>query len=190
MTPTNSTHSDIPTVLPTAQPSGLVSPREASASRQARRHTFVTSAAGTPHYDHELLDLARVVRVVKGGRRFRFRASVVVGDRSGHVGFGVGKSKDVQHAIQKAQEQANRNVVYVPVKEGTISHTVRAKFNSATVMLRPARPGTGIIAGATIRLVADLAGIKDLVAKALGSSNRINNARATIEALHLLSLQD
>lgn len=147
-----------------------------------RRHTFALGGDQL-HYDHELLDLARVVRVVKGGRRFRFRASVVVGDRAGRVGFGVGKSKDVQQAIQKAQNQASKQVVRVPLTNGTIPHTVKAKYNGARVMLKPARPGTGVIAGSTVRTVADLAGIHDLVAKRFGSSNRINNARATIVAL-------
>lgn len=139
-----------------------------------------------PQYDHELLDLARVVRVVKGGRRFRFRASVVVGDRRGKVGFGVGKSKDVQQAIQKGQEAAAKSVVEVPLKKGTIRHSVRAKFNGADVFLKPARVGTGMIAGSTVRTVADLAGIKDLVTKVYGSSSKVNNAKATIKALGTL----
>jgi len=154
-------------------------------SGPSRRHTF-TGGGPQSHYDHQLLDLARVTRVVKGGRRFRFRASVIVGDRAGHVGFGVGKSKDVQQAIQKAQNQASKRVVAVVLKKGTIAHTITAKFKGGTVMLKPARPGTGIIAGGTVRTVADLAGITDLVSKAYGSSNRINNAQATIKALSLL----
>jgi small subunit ribosomal protein S5 len=154
---------------------------------EPQRRTFVGRSQGDQQqYDHELLDLSRVVRVVKGGRRFRFRASVVVGDRRGKVGFGVAKSKDVQQAIQKAQDQAARNVISVPVKEGTIERTVRAKFGGAVVMLKPARVGTGMIAGATVRAVADLCGIKDLVTKVYGSANKVNNARATVEALRLL----
>jgi small subunit ribosomal protein S5 len=147
-----------------------------------RRHTF-TMGASAQHYDHELLDLARVTRVVKGGRRFRFRASVIIGDRAGRVGFGIGKSKDVQQAIQKAQQQAAKRMVQVPLKTGTIIHTVKAKYKSAIVMLKPAPTGTGIIAGGTVRMVADLTGIRDLVAKVYGSSNRVNNAQATIKAL-------
>jgi small subunit ribosomal protein S5 len=134
-------------------------------------------------YDHEVLDVARVVRVVKGGRRFRFRASVVVGDRAGKVGFGIGKSRDVQEAIQKAQEQAGKHVITVHLKAGTIPHQVAADYKGASVLLRPARPGTGVIAGGVVRTVADLAGIQDLVAKTYGSSNRITNVLASLKAL-------
>lgn len=146
------------------------------------RHTFKVGEVAQ-QYEHELLDLSRVVRVVKGGRRFRFRASVVIGDRRGRVGFGIGKSKDVQQAIQKAQEQAKKHLVRAKLKNGTIPHTVRAKYGSSIVLLKPARAGTGVIAGGTVRLVADLVGMKDLVAKCYGSSNRINTARAAIKAL-------
>ncbi|MEX2055074.1 MAG: 30S ribosomal protein S5 [Candidatus Andersenbacteria bacterium] len=158
---------------------------ETSKDRQGgrgRRHTFARGG-GQRQYDHEVLDVARVVRVVKGGRRFRFRASVIVGDRSGSVGFGIGKSRDVQQAIQKAQDQATKNLVKINLKDDTIPHTVQAKYNGAVVFLKPAKPGTGVIAGGTIRIVADLCGIKNLVSKALGSSNRASNARATIKAL-------
>jgi small subunit ribosomal protein S5 len=145
-------------------------------------------AYGTPSVDdnqfaHEVLEISRVVRVVKGGRRFRFRASVVVGDRAGRLGFGISKSRDVQQAIQKAQARAMKRIVTIPLVDGTISHEVLAKYKGAKVLLKPARPGTGVIAGGIIRTVADLAGIKDLVSKRYGSTNRISNARATIKAL-------
>jgi small subunit ribosomal protein S5 len=150
-----------------------------------QRHTFAEGGAGA-HYQHELLDLARVTRVVKGGRRFRFRASVVIGDRRGKIGFGIGKSKDVQQAIQKAQKDAEKNMIDVPLKAGTIAFAVEASLKGAHVLLKPAREGTGLIAGGTVRTVADLCGIKDLVAKAVGTSNKINNARASMKALSLL----
>ncbi|OGY31418.1 MAG: 30S ribosomal protein S5 [Candidatus Andersenbacteria bacterium RIFCSPHIGHO2_01_FULL_46_36] len=134
-------------------------------------------------FAHEVLEISRVVRVVKGGRRFRFRATVVVGDRAGKLGFGISKSKDVQQAIQKAQAQAMKNIVTVSLVDGTISREVKAKSKGAQVLLKPARPGTGVIAGGIIRTVADLAGIRDLVSKRYGSTNRISNARATIKAL-------
>ncbi len=134
-------------------------------------------------YDHEVLDIARVVRVVKGGRRFRFRASVVVGDRSGKVGFGIGKSRDVQEAIRKGQDQAAKHIISIPLRSGTIPHAVKAHYKGASIMLRPARAGTGIIAGGVVRTVADLAGIQDLVSKTYGSANRINNALAAVAAL-------
>lgn len=137
-------------------------------------------------FAHEVLEISRVVRVVKGGRRFRFRASVVVGDKAGRIGFGISKSRDVQQAIAKAQAQAMKRVVTIPLTDGTISHEVGAKYKGAKILLKPARPGTGVIAGGIIRTVADLAGIKDLVSKRFGSANRISNARATIIALEQL----
>ncbi|MCH8748624.1 30S ribosomal protein S5 [Patescibacteria group bacterium] len=158
----------------------------AGADRSRQRHTFGAATDPQRQYDHEVIEVARVVRVVKGGRRFRFRASVIVGDRAGTVGFGVGKSRDVQSAIQKAEDRATKNVVKIPLQEGTIAHATRAKFKGAHVLLRPARPGTGIIAGSTVRIVADLVGIQDLVAKRYGSTNLANNAQATLRALQLL----
>jgi small subunit ribosomal protein S5 len=134
-------------------------------------------------YDQEVLDVARVVRVVKGGRRFSFRASVVAGDRSGKVGFGLGKSRDVQTAIQKAYNQAVKAMITVVLTEGTLPHSVVAKFKGAQIQLRPARPGTGIIAGGTVRVIADMAGITSLVSKQIGSSNKVSNARAALRAL-------
>jgi small subunit ribosomal protein S5 len=148
-----------------------------------RRRTFAVGRGEQSEFDHEVLEVARVVRVVKGGRRFRFRAAVVVGDRSGRVGLGISKSKDVQQAIQKAQGQAVKNVVRVSLVEGTIAHAAIARFKGAHILLRPAPPGTGMIAGGTVRLVADMVGITDLVSKQFGSSNKINNARATIAGL-------
>lgn len=150
-----------------------------------RRHTF-SPGADQRQYDHEVLEISRVVRVVKGGRRFRFRAAVIVGDRAGKVGFGTGKSRDVQQAIQKAQDQATKNMVTVPIKDGTIPHTTRATFKGADVLLKPARPGTGVIAGGTIRSLSDLAGITDLVSKVYGSPNKINNVQAVFKALQAI----
>lgn len=138
-------------------------------------------------FAHEVLEISRVVRVVKGGRRFRFRASVVVGDKNGRLGFGISKSRDVQQAIQKAQARAMKRIVTVPLVEGTISKEVIAKYKGAKIMLKPARPGTGIIAGGIIRTVADLAGIKDLVSKRYGSTNRVSNAKAVIKALESIA---
>lgn len=155
-------------------------------SPRGRRHTF-SGAADADHFEHEVLEISRVVRVVKGGRRFRFRASVIVGDRAGTVGFGVSKSRDIQEAIQKAQDQASKHTVTVNLQGGTIPQPVTAKYKGAKVMLRPARPGTGVIAGSSVRVVADMAGIQDLTAKRLGSSNRISTARATLAALQSIA---
>ncbi len=137
-------------------------------------------------YAHEVLEVARVVRVVKGGRRFRFRVSVVVGDKNGRVGFGIGKSKDVQQGVRKAQGQAEKSMINVKLHDGTIAHQVEAKFKAAHVLLKPTRPGTGVIAGNSVRIVAELAGIRDLVAKVYGSPNKISNVQATLKALQLL----
>lgn len=146
------------------------------------RRTF-GPGEGSQQYDYEVLDVARVVRVVKGGRRFSFRASVVVGDRAGLVGLGMGKSRDVQNAIEKAYGDGAKNMQKVLLQGKTIVHEVRAKFNGSEVMLKPARPGTGVIAGGTVRLMADLSGIHDLVSKRLGSANKVNTARATLQAM-------
>lgn len=153
----------------------------ATDSKPMERRT-VTVSKQRSQYDHEVLDIARVVRVVKGGRRFRFRASVLVGNRSGKVGFGVGKSRDVQSAIQKAQAQAEKNLITIDIKGDTIAHEVFARYKGAQLKLRPAQPGTGIIAGNVVRAVAELAGVKDIVSKAYGSSNKINNVKAALRA--------
>lgn len=158
---------------------------QSSPSRGGARRT-VETGHGKSQYDHEVLEIARVVRVVKGGRRFRFRAGVVVGDRSGKVGFGIGKSRDVQSAIQKAQAQAEKNLITVALSESTIPHQIEATYKGAHIQLRPARPGTGVIAGDVVRTVADLAGIQDLVSKVYGSANKISNVQATLKALHAL----
>jgi small subunit ribosomal protein S5 len=135
-----------------------------------------------PEYDQKLLDLARVARVVKGGRRFRFRATLVIGNRKGKVGVGVGKGADVSDAIKKAFDDAKKNMVSVTLLKNTIPHDISYKVGSARIILKPASPGRGIIAGGAIRTVVDLAGIKDIVSKSLGTSNKLNVARATIAA--------
>lgn len=137
-----------------------------------------------------MVDLSRVTRVVAGGRRFKFRATVVIGNRKGRVGMGIAKGKDVSKAVDKAQSQAQKNMVDVPIINGTIPHAVQVKFGGAEVLIKPARPGTGIIAGGSIRPVVELAGVKDIISKMLGSSNRANNVQATLEAFRLLSTPD
>ncbi|MCX6763808.1 MAG: 30S ribosomal protein S5 [Candidatus Moranbacteria bacterium] len=140
-----------------------------------------------PEYDQNLLDLARVARVVKGGRRFRFRATLVIGNRKGKVGVGVAKGTDVSEAINKAFNQAKKKLLNVQLKGQTIKHEIKVKYGSARIILKPAVPGKGIIAGGAVRAVVDLAGIKDVVSKSLGSSNKLAVARATIEALRQLN---
>ncbi|MBP9718139.1 30S ribosomal protein S5 [Candidatus Gracilibacteria bacterium] len=137
-------------------------------------------------FEEEVLQIDRVTRVVKGGRRMRFRATVVVGNRKGKVGIGIGKSNEVVGAIQKAIRQAKKDMVIVPLKNGTIPHEVKIKFKSARILMMPATSGTGIIAGGAVRKIAELAGIQNLLSKMIGSSNRVTNAKATMLALEKL----
>jgi small subunit ribosomal protein S5 len=143
-----------------------------------------------PEFEQKLLDLARVTRVVKGGRRFRFRATLVIGDRKGRVGVGVAKGSDVSDSIDKAYNDAKKNIITVKMNGGTIYHDVLIKQGSARVMLKPAKEGRGIIAGGAVRAVVDLAGIHDIVSKSMGTSNKLNVARATLEALKLLKVKN
>ena len=140
-------------------------------------------------YEQKLIDLRRVARVMAGGRRFSFRATVVVGDRKGRVGVGVGKGAEVSAAIEKAATRAKKSAVRIAITDGrTIRNDVMAKFSAAVVLLRPARAGHGLVAGGPVRAVATLAGIKDLTAKIISRSpNKLNNALATVEALKKLS---
>lgn len=138
-------------------------------------------------YDSRVLDIARVTRVVAGGRRFRFRAVVVVGNGKGKVGIGSAKGADVALAIEKATRQAKKRVEIVKIKDGTISHLVMAKYGAARIMIMPAKHGRGIVAGGATRAVCELVGIKDIVAKTISrSTNKLNNARATLVALRKL----
>jgi small subunit ribosomal protein S5 len=135
-------------------------------------------------YEEKLLDLRRVTRVVAGGKRFSFRATLVVGDRAGKVGIGIAKGKDVSEAIAKAKRQAIKKMIQVPIVNDTIPHEVKAKYCAAEVVLKPAQRGHGIVAGGAVRAVCELAGIKDLSSKILSRTpNKLSNAMATLEAL-------
>jgi small subunit ribosomal protein S5 len=141
-------------------------------------------------YEEQTISIDRVARVVKGGRRFRFKALVVVGDRKNKVGVGVSKGQDVQQAVSKATEVAKKNMITVPIVNGTIPHDVEVKLTGARVLLKPAAPGTGIIAGGVVRTVIGTIGISNLLSKSLGSNNKVNIAYATIKALASLVPRD
>mgnify|MGYP000863706937 CR=1 FL=1 len=134
-------------------------------------------------FDHSLLHVARVARVVQGGRRFSFRATVAIGDRKGKVGVGVAKGSDVSLAIGKAIHDAKKHLVSFVRRGSTIPHEIDFKYESARIILKPAKEGKGIVAGGALRILADLGGIKDLTAKSLGSNNKINTAKAMLGAL-------
>lgn len=137
-------------------------------------------------FEEKVISIDRVARVVKGGRRFRFRATVVVGDGKGRVGVGVGKGSEVMTSISKAVARAKSQMITVPLKEHTIPHEIQVRFAGAQVLLKPASAGTGVIAGGAVRNVVEVAGIHDLLTKSLGSSNKVNNAYATVMALSQL----
>lgn len=133
-------------------------------------------------YVEKLVKLNRTAKVVKGGRRFSFSALTVVGDSKGRVGFGFGKANDVTEAIRKSVDKAKRNMIRVPLKNGTIPHEILGKYKGSSVLLKPACSGTGIIAGGAVRAVLEAAGATDVLSKSLGSSSAVNVVRATFEA--------
>ena len=138
-------------------------------------------------FEQKVLDIRRVTRVVAGGKRFRFRATVVLGDRKGRVGVGIDKGTDTSESIEKAARAAKKSLITIPIKNNTIPHEVVGKFSSAKVLLKPAKEGHGIVAGGPVRVVVSLAGITNITSKILGTTtNKLNNARAAIEALKQL----
>ena len=141
-------------------------------------------------FEEKVVSINRVTKVVKGGRRFRFAAIVVIGDKKGKVGFGTGKAEEVPDAIKKAIETAKNQLITVPVVNNTIPHSVIGKFGAGQVVLRPASEGTGIIAGGAVRAIFELAGVNDILAKSVGTSTPINMIRATFSGLSELRTAD
>lgn len=138
----------------------------------------------------KIIMINRVTKVTKGGKKLRFSALIVVGDGKGKVGYGLGKAPEVPDAIKKAIEKAKKNMINVPVTHGTISHSIMSKFASTRILLKPAKSGTGVIAGGTVRAIMDAAGITDVVTKCIGSSNPHNLVKATFKALSKLQSLD
>ena len=141
-------------------------------------------------FEERTLEIGRVARVVKGGRRFRFRALVVVGDSKSQVGIGIAKGSDVTNAVTKAVEVAKKNLIVIPIYKGTLPHDVQSKVGGSNILLKPAAAGTGLIAGGVIRTILEVGGIHNILSKSLGSSNKVNTAYATISALGKLVPSD
>ncbi len=137
-------------------------------------------------FDERVVNIDRVARVVKGGRRFRFRALVVVGDRKHKVGVGIAKGADVTAAVSKATEVAKKHMISVPVVNGTLPHEAEAKVGGARIFVKPASAGTGLIAGGVVRTILEVAGVNDILSKSLGSSNKINIAYATLDVIRAM----
>lgn len=141
--------------------------------------------------EERVVNINRCSKVVKGGRNFHFTALVVVGDRGGRVGFGLGKANEVAESIRKGGEIARKSIVSVPIRDGrTLTHAVTARFRGGKVVMRPASQGTGLIAGGGMRVVLELAGVRDVLAKSLGSANPVNVVKATMKAISLLRTKD
>ncbi len=179
------TEKQIPAAKPEAKDSKPE--RKAQGSRDGRRQNGrrnnKVAAREVKKYEEIVINIDRVTRVVKGGRRFRFKALVAIGDGKNKVGVGVAKGGDVQAAVAKATAVAEKNMIVVPIENDTIAHEVETKVTGAQVLLKPAAPGTGIIAGGVVRSIIGLTSIKNLLSKSLGSTNKVNIAYATIEAL-------
>jgi len=160
--------------------------QRSSQAQRPRRNDRVQAPREEKVFEEYVINIDRVARVVKGGRRFRFKALVAVGDHKNRIGVGVAKGADVQSAVAKATDVAKKSLITIPIAKATIPHDVEVKVSGARVLLKPAAPGTGLIAGGVVRSIIGLTGIHNLLSKSLGSTNKVNNAYATIEALRQL----
>lgn len=175
----------------TAQTTPRTDAPQRGGQRGGRRDDRRTQAPQEPkEFEEIVINIDRVARVVKGGRRFRFKALVVVGNNKGKVGVGVSKGQDVQTAVAKATDVAKKHLITVPIANGTIPHDVETKLAGARVLIMPAAPGTGIIAGGVVRQIIGVTGIHNMLSKSLGSTNKVNIAYATIDALKSLVPRD
>ena len=179
-----------PSTTPQASqpPHGGGRPQQGRGGRRDDRRDRAPEAP--KEFEEVVINIDRVSRVVKGGRRFRFKALVVVGDRKNKVGVGVSKGADVQSAIAKATDVAKKHFITIPIKNATIPHDAEVKLAGAHVLIKPAAPGTGIIAGGVVRSVLSVTGIHNILSKSLGSTNKVNIAYATVEALSTLVPRD
>ncbi len=141
-------------------------------------------------FDQKVVEVKRVTRVVAGGKRMRFRALVVIGDRKGKVGMGLKKGADVSESVNKAVNAAKKNMVTLPLVNETIPHGLNVKYKSSSLMLKPAKPGTGVIAGGAVRSVMELSGVKNIVCKMLGSNNKVNNVKAVFTAFRRMKSKE
>lgn len=159
-------------------------------AEKAKKRGVARPEKGGEEFEQRIIDIARVTRVMAGGKRMRFRACVAIGNRAGKVGVGVDKGADVTIAVTKAVNEAKKNIVNVPIVNDTIPHEIIQKLGAAKVMLKPARRGKGVIAGGAARIVLDLSGVKNITSKILGSNNKVNVAKCTLLALRNLKWVD